>query len=166
MIDITSRPDPDELARKADPQAVYDAFYASATGLLDAFYPERTVTMTSRDPSYVTSEIKAKLRRKNRLMHAGRVEEAGALVHQIGRDITRRSKRRLSNIRKTNAKELWRAVRQLTRRERNLEADPSITAATLNQHYASVSTDVSYERPLPKHTVVNHLHWSHCVSDY
>ena len=99
-------------------------------------------------------------------MRAGRVEEAGALAHQIGRDITRRSKRRLSNIRKTNAKELWRAVRQLTRRERDSEADPSITAATLNQHYASVSTDVSYERPPPKHTVVNHLHWSHCVSDY
>jgi len=38
-IDLTSRPDPHELARKADPQAVYDAFYASATGLLlDAFY--------------------------------------------------------------------------------------------------------------------------------
>ena len=59
-IDLTSRPDPHELARKADPQAVNDAFYASATGLLDAFYPERTVTVTSRDPSYVTSEIKAK----------------------------------------------------------------------------------------------------------
>ena len=36
--------------------------------------------VTSRDPEYVTPEIKAKLRRKNRLMRAGRVEEAAALA--------------------------------------------------------------------------------------
>jgi len=100
--DLTSRPDLQELARTADPQEVYDAFYAFATGLLDTFYPERTITVTSRDPSYVTPEIKAKLRRKNRLMRAGRVEEAGALARQIGRDITRRSKRQLSSIRKSS----------------------------------------------------------------
>jgi len=39
---------------------------------------EQTVTMTTRDPTCINQEIKYKLRRKNRLMHAGRVEEAGA----------------------------------------------------------------------------------------
>ena len=78
--------------------------------MLDEFYPERTITVTSRDPSYVTPEIKAKLRRKNRLMHAGRVEEAGALARQIGRDITRRIKRQLEQIDgKSDTKELWKA---------------------------------------------------------
>jgi len=101
--DLTSRPDPQKLACTTDPQAVYDAFYAYASGLLDAFYSERTITVTSRDPSYVTPEINAKLRRKNRLMHAGRVEEAGALARQIGHDITRRSKHQLSNSKKTSA---------------------------------------------------------------
>ena len=90
-----------------DPQAFYNLFYASAVGLLDEFYPERTVTVTSRDPSYMTPDIKAKLRRKNRLMRAGRVEEAGALASQIGKDITRRSKRQLEQIDgKTDTKEL------------------------------------------------------------
>jgi len=56
------RPDVDELARTIEPQTFYDEFYGSATGLLDAFYPERTVPVTSRDPSYVTPEIKVKLR--------------------------------------------------------------------------------------------------------
>jgi len=98
-------------------------------------------------------------------MRAGRVEEAGALACQIGRDITRRSKHQLSNIRQTNAKELWKAVRQLTGRENDPPADSSITAAVLNQHYASVSTDARYERPLPKNNAVDFPRWSHCVSD-
>jgi len=59
-----SRPGVDELARTNEPQMFYDEFYAFSTGLLDEFYPERTVTVTSRDPSYVTPEIKVMLRRK------------------------------------------------------------------------------------------------------
>ena len=47
---------------------------------------ERTITVTSRDPYYITPAIKAKLRRKNRMQRAGRVEEADALAAQIGRD--------------------------------------------------------------------------------
>jgi hypothetical protein len=42
--------------------------------------------MTSRDPTSINPEIKYKLRRKNRLMCAGRVEEAGALAERIGKD--------------------------------------------------------------------------------
>jgi len=99
-------------------------------------------------------------------MHAGRVEEAGALSRQIGRDITRRSKHQLSNIKKTSAKKLWKVVRLLTGHKHDPTVDSSITAAKLNQHYASVSTDASYERPPPKDSAINHPHWSHCVSDY
>jgi len=99
-------------------------------------------------------------------MHAGRVEEAGALARQIGRDITRRSKHQLSNTKKTSAKKLWKVVRQLTGRKHDPEVDSSITAAKLNQHYASVSTDASYECPLPKESAINHLHWLHGISDY
>ena len=90
-MDLGVRPNADELAMTSDPQAFYDAFYALAIGLLDTYYPERTITVTSRDPHYVTADIKAKLRRKNRLMRAGRVDEAGALARQIGRAITRQN---------------------------------------------------------------------------
>ena len=96
--DVRTRSNPAELAQTPDPQASYDSFYSYTLGLLAEFYPERTITVTSRDPQYITASIKAKLRRKNRLMRAGRVEEAGALARQIGRDITRRSKRQLAKI--------------------------------------------------------------------
>ena len=59
-----------------DTQHLFDNFYDIAVQLLNRFYPERTVTVTTRDPDYMTAGIKARLRRKNRLMHAGRIEEA------------------------------------------------------------------------------------------
>jgi len=153
-MDLGVRLNVDELAMTSDPQAFYDAFYALAIGLLDTYYPERTITVTARDPHYVTADIKTKLRRKNRLMRAGRVDEAGALARQIGRAITRHNKRQLQRIStKHNSKELWKAIRQLTGRTRESAPDPAITADSLNQHYATVSTDVSYERPPPKDTV-------------
>jgi len=68
-------------------QTEFDRFYLIVHSLLDQFYPEHTVTMTSRDPAYITPRMKAMLRRKNRLMRAGRVEEAGALSARIGREI-------------------------------------------------------------------------------
>jgi len=48
--------------------------YAVIKDLLDCFYPEREITVTTSDPRFVTPAVKAMSRRKNRLMHAGRVE--------------------------------------------------------------------------------------------
>ena len=62
----------DTTAVCTDIQTATDTFYNIALQLLDHFYPKRTVN--SRDPSYVTPVIKAKLCRKNRLMRAGRLE--------------------------------------------------------------------------------------------
>ena len=60
-------------------------------------------------------------------MRAGRVEDAVALARQIARDIIRRIKRQLEQIdSKSDTKELWKAVRELMRRENALAADPSI----------------------------------------
>jgi len=58
----------------------------------------------------------------------------------------RRNKRQLKKIcTKSNTKELWRAVRHLIGREHEPAVDPSITADSLNRHYASVSTAAAAE---------------------
>ena len=57
-----------------------DMFYIIAHQLLDQFYLENTVTVTSCDPPYITGHIKAMLCCKNRLMRKGRVDEASALA--------------------------------------------------------------------------------------
>jgi len=70
--------------------ADFDTIYAVIKDLLDCFYPEREITVTTSDPRFVRPAVKAMLRRKNRLMHAGRVEEANALARLIRTVITRR----------------------------------------------------------------------------
>jgi hypothetical protein len=135
-------------------QAAFDNFYSVVAGLLETCYPERTATITSRDPDYVTPDLKSKLRRKNRLMRAGRIEEAGALAKQIGKDITRNSKSTLTRINgRSNAKEMWRAVNKFIGHQRQETSEAAgITAHSLNLHYADVSTDREYRTPPFKQT--------------
>src|SRR6218665_2313362 len=72
-----------------EPQAAWLEFYAAITEWLDHFYPLRSVTITSPDPGYMTPEIKYLLRRRNRLMHHQKIEEAAALSLRIAREIAR-----------------------------------------------------------------------------
>src|SRR6218665_381939 len=50
------------------------SFMLPLRGGFDHFYPLRSVTITSRDPGYMTPEIKFLLRRRNRLMHHQKIE--------------------------------------------------------------------------------------------
>ena len=43
---------------QADTQGDFDVFYNVAPQLLERFYPLRTITITSRDPYYITAAIK------------------------------------------------------------------------------------------------------------
>ena len=71
----------------ASVQSNFDVMYTIMRELLDRFYPERQVTVTSADPRYITPAAKA--RRKNRLMRAGRIDEADALALRARKLITR-----------------------------------------------------------------------------
>jgi len=103
----------------------------------------------------MTADIKRKLRRKNTLMRADRVDEANALSQRIGKDITRRTARSLNHLQfDCDVKEIWAKVRQLTKRRVDTSTDKRITADTLNRHYANVSTDNNYRVPNRKQTVI------------
>jgi len=67
--------------------------------------------MTSNEPYYMTPDIKAKLRRKNKMMRAGRVEEASVLADRIGVDIMRcnTAQFRCSDV-DIDAKDMWSKV--------------------------------------------------------
>ena len=65
----------------------FDSFYNTALGHLDRFYPEKKISMTSREPSFMAPEVKSMLRKKNQLMRSGRREEAEALAQRIGKEI-------------------------------------------------------------------------------
>jgi hypothetical protein len=141
-----------ELTDKEKVQDNFDHLYSVMLGLLNWFYPERTITVTSRDPAYVTADIKALLRRKNRLMRNGRVEEAGSVATRIGMIIRRRNSVKLRCVdMRSGSTEVWAKVRQLTKGQPSTSVVPAgVTADSLNQHYASISADTSYESPKRK----------------
>jgi len=67
-----------------DAQPGFDKFYEIAKNMLDHFFPECTVTLSDKDPYYVTPQIKSMLRKKNKLLRKVRIEEADALTKIIG----------------------------------------------------------------------------------
>jgi len=109
-------------------QAELDHFYVVALQLLNQYYLERVITKTSRDPAYITPRIKAMLRRKNKLMRAGRIEEADTLSVRIGQAIQNCCRMKLSRYNgKTDASSMWAAVRRLTGRQQpEIKVDGSI----------------------------------------
>jgi len=120
-------------------QAAFDNFYGVSLGLLDYFYPERSITVRSRDPPYITPYIRSLLRKKNRLMRAGRVEKAGAIARRVGKEITKRNRTRLQKYNgRTDGKDMWAAVRQFTGRQQHPVVPDGIDADCLNKHYADI----------------------------
>ena len=51
-----------------DLQDEFDSFYQESIKLLNKYYPEKNIKLTSKDPDYMTPSIKAKLKIKNNLM--------------------------------------------------------------------------------------------------
>ena len=129
-------------------------FYSVVLNLLDTFYPESFVTITSRDPSYMTADVKAMLRRKNRLMRKGRGEEASALARRIGNEITRHTTQLSLVHENVDSREMWACVRRLTGKNQNFDRVEGTTVESLNDHYSQISTDHDYTPPALKQTVL------------
>jgi len=51
---------------------------------------------------------------------------------------------------KIGAKDMWTAVRQLTGRQHQQPVVDGVTAESLNDHYAAISTDSTYSQPTRK----------------
>ena len=98
-------------------------------------------------------------------MRAGKTEEAAALAVKIGATIKSHSSAELCRVDMlSDQKSLWDKVRQLTGRSQsavNACQNPDITAASLNNHYAAISSDANYTAPSIKNTVNNELVNSH-----
>ena len=106
-------------------------------GLPDKYYPIKTVTITNREPAFVTLQIKCILRRKNKLMRKNIVEEAGALANRIGTMIAKANRAMIRDLGSgSSSKELWSKVNEI-RKSSSAHTPPSgITTDLLNKHYA------------------------------
>jgi len=54
---------------------------------------------------------------------------------------------------RVDAKGMWAAIRQLTGRQQNTRQVDGVTAESLNEHYAAISTDSNYQAPARKQSV-------------
>jgi len=92
-------------------------------------------------------------------MRVGRTDEAGAIAARIRTIITRSSTRWLRTVdTRKSAKNAWAKVREVikgtvTRADDQIEG---LTAQSLNNHYAKISTDNDYSAPRPKLTALRH----------
>ena len=75
----------------------YFLWAPSYVWILNQFYPEGQLTVTSTDPQYIAQTVKAMLRRKNRLVRAVQTDEAGDLSEHI-RTITRSSSKWMHRV--------------------------------------------------------------------
>ena len=119
--------------------------------ILDEIYPTKTVTVSNRDPHFVTPQIKVMLRKRNKLMHMNKIEAANALTARISQLITTNNASTFAKPNMTN-KELWEKVRTVSGSSSKKQSNPvpGITAESLNNHYASISTDKNYIQPTKK----------------
>jgi len=88
------------ITRRCGLSDLFDLFYEIVQNLLDCFFPLRTITMSDKDPYYMTPQIKMMLRKKNKLLRKGRIEEANALTKRISQSISVQCRCTLNNVSK------------------------------------------------------------------
>jgi len=59
----------DHIIDAKDTRYAFALFYADVLLMLDTFYPQRAITVTNKDPYFVTPKVKSLLRKRNRPMH-------------------------------------------------------------------------------------------------
>jgi len=123
-------------------QNAFDNFYFIAMQLINTHYPLQTVTLTSRDLSFITPAIKTMLRGKNMLMRGGRTAEASALALLISTGIAKQNPGRLVDANTVGSKSMWAKVNEVTGEQRRaMPTEAGLDSAVLNAHYAATSTD-------------------------
>jgi hypothetical protein len=93
------------------------------------------------------------------------VKSAAALAVKIGVAIKNFNRAELSRVDVlSNSRNMWTKVRQLKGRSKSSTAtsqNSSITAESLNDHYAAISNDSNYEPPSVKVTAKHNEQASH-----
>jgi len=96
-----------------DTQMAFDQFYSVMLGILNYFYPIRSVSVTNRDPYFVTPVINALLRKRNPLMRRGAVAAAESLTKRIGQRIADQNSLSFAYLHR-GSKRMWDQVRRIT----------------------------------------------------
>ena len=141
----------DKVLDCTDTQSAFNNFYDCCRELMDTFYPLKNVTISEKDPHFITPYIKHLLRLKNNFSRKGQLEKADALAVKIGNLIAKNNTNFLNKAETGDAKSFWKQINQVLGKTPK-HSVVSIDANTLNAHYAAISFDSHYQPPLRKYT--------------
>ena len=120
----------------------------------DYFYQIRSITITNRDPYFISPAIKALLRKRNRLNRKEAVAAADSLTRRIGQRIAEQN-RLVFDQRHRGSKQMWDTVRRVTGKETTREySGPA--AEKLNQQFAGIFSNSAYEPPRWNQVPISH----------
>ena len=110
-------------------QAAFDIFYNRVLDMLDFFYPVSSISISSRDPPFMTPTLKSMLRQKNYFMNSGQIEKANALANHIGTRIIHNNTESLMDCDPKapgGAKVMWAKVNEITGKKSRPKASASV----------------------------------------
>ena len=90
-------------------------------------------------------------------MRAGKIEQANSVAVRVGSAIIKSNAAQFKGVDENiDAGEMWKKVKQLTSGASKTEFENNVTATDLNEYYASISTDSTYQSPARKQTVAQY----------
>jgi len=112
--------------------------------------PTKNVKLSPTAPRFITPLIKTLLSRRNRLMHRGKIDEAGQISVKVGKLIAECRAKSMSNVNTHCTRDLWKAVSSSRNRrdDQNIASlgPPFDDASVINQFFADIATDPNYDQ--------------------
>ena len=145
------------LLQETDVNKLYTDLISVLRWFINNCIPVKRVAISNNAPKFITPLIQILLKRRNKLMHAGKFEKASELSIKIGRLISNETAASLSKVNSSNTRELWNKVNSIrtSRGHVNLSTygPPFDDLEALNKYFADVGTDNNYD----KEAVINFI---------
>ena len=125
---------------------MYSAFLTVLKAQLDACIPRKNVTLSIKDPFYITPLVKSLLVKRNRLRRRGKLVEADILAQKINVTIADIKRKQFVKMTNCNSKELWNAVKGKGNKTAEADKYTHILSSPdlVNKFFATIATAEDY----------------------
>ena len=125
---------------------MYNAFLTVLKAQLNTCIPCKSVTLSNKDPFYITPLVKSLLVKRNRLRRRGKLVEADNLAQKINISIADVKRKQYVKMTNSNAKELWNAVKGKSSKITEAKKHAHILTSPdfVNKFFATIATANDY----------------------
>ena len=130
--------------RSDSTDAVYNDYTDIVKWHLNATIPICNVSMSERDPSYVTPRIKLLLRKRKKLRRAGKIEHACCISVKINRLIAKNRSTALAGASNADTKQLWAILKKTGNGSAQKQTVTNLDPDQVNDYFVGIATDSNY----------------------